>query len=33
MEDEIDEEESRAARLDGWVIWETDEWVVPRALD
>ena len=33
MEDGTDEEDIRAARLDGWVIWETEECVVPRALD
>jgi hypothetical protein len=33
MEDGVDEEEARAGRLDRWIPWETEEWVVPRAPD
>jgi hypothetical protein len=33
MEDGIDEEEARAGRMDRWIPWETEEWVVPRAPD
>ena len=29
MDDGIDEEEVRAARLDGRIIWEAEEWVAP----
>jgi hypothetical protein len=31
MEDEVDEEEACAGRMDKLVLWETEEWVVPRA--
>ena len=33
MDGETDAEETRAARLDRWIIWEMDEWVMPRAPD
>ena len=33
MHDGIDEEEARAARLDGWIIWEAEEWVALGAPD
>jgi hypothetical protein len=33
MEDGVDEEETWAGRLDGWIPWETEDWVVPRAPD
>jgi hypothetical protein len=33
MEDGVDEEEARAGRPDRWISWETEKWVVPRALD
>jgi hypothetical protein len=33
MKDGVDEEEARAGRLDRWIPWETEEWVVPMAPD
>jgi hypothetical protein len=33
MDDGVDEEEARAARLDGWIIWEAEDWVAPIAPD
>jgi hypothetical protein len=33
MDDGVDEGEARAGRLDGWIPWETQERVVPRAPD
>jgi hypothetical protein len=30
MEDRVDEGGARAARLDRWILWETEEWVVHR---
>jgi hypothetical protein len=29
MNDGVDEEEAQAARLNGWIIWEVEEWVAP----
>jgi hypothetical protein len=29
MDDGADEEETRAARLDGWIILEAKNWVAP----
>jgi hypothetical protein len=33
MDDGVDKEEAWAGRLDRWIPWETEEWVVPRAPD
>jgi len=33
MDDGLDEDETRATRLDGWIIWETNEWATLRTLD
>jgi hypothetical protein len=33
MDDGVDEEVARAARLDGWIIWEAEDCVAPRAPD
>jgi len=30
MNDGTDKDETRAARLDGWVIWEVGEWAVSQ---
>jgi len=31
VRDGTDEDEVRAARLDGWIVWEADEEVAQRA--
>jgi hypothetical protein len=30
MDDGVDEEEARAARMDGWIVWEAGEGGAPR---
>jgi hypothetical protein len=33
MDDGFDEEETRAARMDGWIVWEAEEERAPRTPD
>jgi hypothetical protein len=30
MDNEEDEEETRAAKMDGWIVWEAEEGRAPR---
>jgi hypothetical protein len=33
MDDGFDEEETRAVRMDGWIVWEAEEERAPRTPD